>query len=152
MQGTIKSNTISLTTKAEEQATAQPIKKNRNTQKWPYTVDAWRLVKKEDTVTFDENTWYWCTKDHYSKWIVHNGMYALHKTCENDACHKNLDERKSKEGHTKPKASTTTSTTENINPVKKLALSESLRTEFLPKLVYLQIQLITSGLTHEGTR
>ena len=64
MQGTLKSNAISLATKAEEQATAQPAKKNCRPQKVPYTVNTWRLVKKEDTVTVDENTWYWCTKDH----------------------------------------------------------------------------------------
>ena len=111
VQGTIESNTISLATKTEEQATAQPTKKNSCPQKGPYTVNAWRLLKKEDIITVDKKTWYWCTKDHFSKRIVHNVMYNLHKTCEHDAQRKDLDEKKSKADHINPKASTTTSTT-----------------------------------------
>ena len=61
---------------------------------------------------------------------MHNGMYDLHKTCEHDAWRKDLDERKEKAGHTNPNASTTPSTTPSLNPVKKLALSEALRTSF----------------------
>ena len=85
IQGTIKSNTIALTTKAEEQDISQPTKKNRLPPKGPYKVNTWRVANKEDTVTVDEKTWYCCTKDRYSKVIVHNGMYNLHKTCEHDA-------------------------------------------------------------------
>ena len=55
-------------------------------------------------------------------------MYALYKTCEHDAWWTDFDERKSKAGLTNPKTSTTPSTTQNLKPVKKLALSESLRT------------------------
>ena len=55
-------------------------------------------------------------------------MYALHKTCEHDAWRKYLDESKSKAGHTTHKASTIPSTTPNINPFKKLSLSESICT------------------------
>ena len=79
----------------------------------------WGLVKKEDTVTVDEETSYCCTKDHYSGGIDHNGMYTLHKTCEHDAWRKDLDEKKAKSGHTNPKARTTP----NLNPVKKIVLS-----------------------------
>ena len=128
MQGTIRSNTIALTTKAEEQATSQHTKKNSRTKKGTYTVDAWRLVKKKDTVTDDERTGYWCTKDHYSGVIVHNGMQALYMTCKHDTQSKDLDERKSKEGHTNHKASITPSNTPNLKSAKKLAFSESLRT------------------------
>ena len=128
MQCMLKSNTIALVTKAEEQDTEHPTKNNRRPQKGPYTVNPWWLVKKEYTVTFDEKIWYWCTKYHYSKGIVHNGIYDLHKTCEHDAWSKNLDEGKAKSVHTSPKTSATTSTTKNRNPVKKLALSEYLRT------------------------
>ena len=84
-------------------------------------------MNKEDTVTVDEKTWYWCTKDHYSKGIVHNGINALHKTCKHDTWHKDLDERKLKLGHTNHKASTNPSTTPNLNPAKNISLSESLR-------------------------
>ena len=55
-------------------------------------------------------------------------MYALQKTCEHDVWRNNLDEREAKSGHTNPKSSTTSSTTQNINPVKNIALSESLHT------------------------
>ena len=54
-------------------------------------------------------------------------MYDLHKTCEHDAWRKYFDERKEKAGRTKPKDSTTQSNTQNLNPVKKLEFSESLR-------------------------
>ena len=128
MHGTIKSNPITLVKKAEEQATAQPTKNNLRPQKVPYTVDVCQLVNKEDTVTVDEKNWYWCTKDHYSGGLVHNGMYALHKTYKHDTLRKYLDERKAKAGLTNPKSSATPSTTPNLKPVKKLALSESLCT------------------------
>ena len=62
-------------------------------------------------------------------------MYALHKKCEHDAWRKNLDERKSKASHNNPKSSTTQSTTQNLNPVKKIALSEELRTALCTKAV-----------------
>ena len=55
-------------------------------------------------------------------------MYALNKTCEHDSCRKDLDKRKANEDHNNPKASTAPSTTQNLNPAKKLAMSESLRT------------------------
>ena len=55
-------------------------------------------------------------------------MYNLHKTCEHDAWRNNLVERKAKAGHTNPKDSTTTSITQKLKPVEKLALSEYLRT------------------------
>ena len=45
-------------------------------------------------------------------------MYALHKTCEHDACRKDLDESKAKSVHTNPRASTTPSITKNLNPTK----------------------------------
>ena len=76
MQGTIKSSTIAFATNYEGQATSQPIKRNHHTQKGPYTVNVWGLVKKEDTVTVDEKTWYWCTKDRYSKGIVYTRIYT----------------------------------------------------------------------------
>ena len=59
MQGTIKINNIALATNAKEQATEHHTKKNCRPLKVPYTVEAWQLVKKEDTVTVDEMTWYW---------------------------------------------------------------------------------------------
>ena len=73
MKGTTKSNTIAFAANAEKQDTSHPTKNNCCPQKGSYTVDVWRLVKKEETETVDEKTWYWCTKDHYSKGIVHNG-------------------------------------------------------------------------------
>ncbi len=32
----------------------------------PYTVAAWRLIKKEDKVTVNGKEYFWCTGDHYS--------------------------------------------------------------------------------------
>ena len=128
IQGTIKINTIDLATKAEEQAKSHPAKKNHFLQEGSYTVDACLLVNNEDTVTVNKKTWYWCTKDHYSGGIMHNAMYALHKTCEHDTWCKYLNESYEKAGHTNSKSSTSSSTTTNLNPVKNITLSEYLCT------------------------
>ena len=59
---------------------------------------------------------------------MHNGMCALHKTCEHDAWCKYLDEMKAKSGHNNPKTSTTPITTKKPKTIKNIALSEFLRT------------------------
>ena len=51
-----------------------------HSKKEPYTVTAWRLIKKEDKVTVKGKEYFWCTGDHYSGGEKHNGMYADHKT------------------------------------------------------------------------
>ena len=79
-------------------------------------------------------------------------MYALNKTCEHDAWRKTLDERKAKSGHTNSKSSTTPSTTQNLNPVNKLALSESLRTALCTQAGLSSDASDLIGLTHSGTR
>jgi hypothetical protein len=50
----------------------------------PYTVPAWRLIKKEEKVINNGKEYYWCTGDHYSGSVKHNGMYADHKTCNHN--------------------------------------------------------------------
>jgi hypothetical protein len=47
-----------------------------------YTVPVWHLIKKEDKVVNNGKEYYWCTGDHYSGGVKHNGMYADHKTCD----------------------------------------------------------------------
>ena len=56
---------------------------------------------------------------------MHNGMYAIHKTCEHDAWRNNLYEIKAKAGYTNPKDDTTPSTTQNLYPVKNHAFIAS---------------------------
>jgi hypothetical protein len=59
----------------------------------PYTILAWHLIKKEDKVINNGKEYYWCTGDHYSGGVKHNGMYADHKTCNHDAWRFKMDER-----------------------------------------------------------
>ena len=57
----------------------------------PYTVPAWRLIKKEEKVINNGKEYYWCTGDHYSGGIKHNRMYADHKACNHDARRSKMD-------------------------------------------------------------
>jgi hypothetical protein len=57
-----------------------------------YTVAAWCLIKKEDTVTVNGREYHWCTGNHYSRGEKHNGMYADHKSSEHDKWRKNMDD------------------------------------------------------------
>ncbi len=58
----------------------------------PYTVPAWHLIKKEDKVLNNGKEYYWCTGDHYSGGVKHNGMCADHKTCNHNAWRSKMDE------------------------------------------------------------
>jgi hypothetical protein len=62
-------------------------------KKEPYTVAAWRLIKKEDKVTVNGKEYFWCTGNHYSGGKKHNGMYADHKLCDHNSWRKTIDER-----------------------------------------------------------
>jgi hypothetical protein len=57
----------------------------RRSKKELYTVAAWRLTKKEDKVCMHGKDYFWCTDDHWSGGIKHNGMYADHKTCDHES-------------------------------------------------------------------
>jgi hypothetical protein len=59
----------------------------------PYTVPAWHLIKKEDKVINNGKEYYWCTEDHYSGCVKHNGMYADHKTCNHNEWRSKMDKR-----------------------------------------------------------
>ena len=108
----------------------------RREKKAPYTVKPWRLEHKGDTVTVDGDTWHWCTKDHYSGGNTYNGMYAKHDNSGHDAWRKEIDDkreanhraRKGAGGGANTPGAPVAPTPANMNPTKKLALSESLRT------------------------
>ena len=129
MKASIAKNTIALTTKTGQEPSNPAVPKtgNRNNRNTPYTVAAWRLEKKEESLTKDEIEWHWCTKDHYSAGIVHNGMYARHKTCDHDTWRADFDAKKAKRNPTSTTPSTTPASAPDAS-TKKLALSESLRT------------------------
>jgi hypothetical protein len=57
---------------------------NRCSKQDPYTVVAWCLIKKEDTVIVNGREFHWCTGNHYSGGEKHNGMYANHKSSDQD--------------------------------------------------------------------
>jgi hypothetical protein len=65
----------------------------KDQQKQPYTVAAWRLVKKEDKLTVNGKDYHWCTSNHYSSIVKHNRMYADHKSNDHDIWWKSMDDR-----------------------------------------------------------
>ena len=67
---------------------------NRRSKKEPYTVAAWRLIKKEDSVSVNGKEYFWCMGDHYSGGEKYNGMYADHKACDHDSWRKTIDEKR----------------------------------------------------------
>ena len=85
-------------------------------------------------------TYHWCTGDHWSGGVKHNGMYANHPTSEHDNWRIETDaKRETKYGNKRSDTSGPTvlpgTTTSSDTPTvvsdasqKKLALSESLRT------------------------
>ena len=130
MKFSIAKNNIALTTQTDKPPvdSANPRTRNRKNRNTPYTFASWRLDKKGESQTKDGIEWHWCTKDHYSGGIVHTGMYARHKTYENDAWQKYFDEKKANGNIYKANPSTTPSTAPNAD-AKKLVLSESLLIE-----------------------
>ena len=129
MKVSIAKNTISLTTQTSRPPfdSANPRTCNLNNRNTLYTVAASRLEKKGESHNKDEIEWHWCTKEHYSGGVVHNGMYACYKTYEHDAWQKNFDEKKAK-GKTFKANQNATSNTAQKADAKKLALTKSLRT------------------------
>jgi len=105
---------------------------NRRGKKEPYTVAAWRLIKKEDKVTVNGKEYFWCTGDHYSGGEKHNGMYADHKSCNHDSWHKTIDERRAKTNPatSKPSSEPPTETKSDAAPEKKLTLNDKLKNAF----------------------
>ena len=96
MKAYIAKNNIALTTQTGKPPvySTNPRTGNRNNRNTPYMVSAWRLEKKGESHTKDGIEWHWCTKDCYSGGVVHNGMYARHKTYEHDAWRKDLTIRR----------------------------------------------------------
>ena len=104
---------------------------SRRGKKEPYTVAAWRLVKKEDTVTVNGKEYFWCTGDHYSGGEKHNGMYADHKSCDHDSWRKAIDDRRAKTNPSgKPANNTPADAKPTPAPEKKLTLNDKLRNAF----------------------
>ena len=129
MKAFIAKTTIALTTQTGKPPvdSANPQTGNRTNRNTPYTVAAWILEKKVESQTKDGIEWHWCTKNHYSGVVVHNGMYTRHNTYEHYAWRKEFDERKANGKTSKANPSATSNTSQNAD-AKKLTLSESLST------------------------
>ena len=104
---------------------------SRRGKREPYTVAAWRLIKKEDKVTVNGKEYFWCTGDHYSGGEKHNGMYADHKSCDHDSWRKAIDEKRTKSNQNrKPSTNIPVDTKPAAAPEKKLTLNDKLRNAF----------------------
>ncbi len=93
----------------------------------PYTVPAWCLIKKEDTVVVNGKTYHWCIGEHYSSGTKHNGMYAGHKLCDHEAWQARIDlERNARFNGRKPVKAPKSEEA----PTQKLGLNNKLRNAF----------------------
>jgi hypothetical protein len=93
-------------------------------------VEAWRLIKKEDTVSVKGKNYFWCTGDHWSGGEKHNGMYADHKTCDHDSWRKTVDDRCAARNPGKSSNDTPAPASTPTNPDMKLSLNDKLRNAF----------------------
>jgi hypothetical protein len=143
-----KDQIIALTTKLQAKfdkqvasfATQATIKENpkdpapktdtRRSKKEPYTVEAWCMIKKEDTVSVKGKNYFWCTGDHWSGGEKHNGMYADHKTCDHDIWRKTVDDRRAARNPGKSSNDTSAPASTPTNPDMKLSLNYKLRNAF----------------------
>jgi hypothetical protein len=97
----------------------------------PYTVAAWHLVKKEDSVTMNGKEYFWCTGNHYSRSEKHNGMYADHKTSDHNTWRKTIDDPCATRNPGKPSNNTSASAaTPAAAPAQKLMLNDKLWNAF----------------------
>ena len=107
-------------------ASSAPEGGSRRSKRDPYTVAPWRLIKKEDTVTVNGKDYHWCTGDHYSGGVKHNGMYADHKSSEHDSWRARLDERRVSRNNNKGEKSTAEKPSTEASS-QKLVLNDKLR-------------------------
>ncbi len=92
LQSKLEKQVAAFATQAKTEITPLEIKgPHREKKDGPYTVAPWRMIKKEDTVTNNGKTYHWCTGDHYSGGVKHNGMYADHKFCDHEAWGARID-------------------------------------------------------------
>ncbi len=94
----------------------------------PYTVLAWCLIKKEDKVINHWREYYWCTGDCYSGGVKHNGVYAVHKTCNHNAWRSKMEELCT--SRNKDKKSDKTPAYPSNDSNQKLTLNYKLRNSF----------------------
>jgi hypothetical protein len=102
---------------------------NRHSKRDPYTVAAWHLIKKEDTVIVNSREFHWCTGDHYSRGEKHNGMHANHKSSDQDKWRKDMDDRCAAR-YPGNKFSTETPAPIATTPSQKLTLNDKLCNAF----------------------
>ena len=123
-------------TKAELESAQQTQQPTPNPGGKPhYTVKPWRLEFVGDEVNMGGTKYFWCTGDHWSGGVKHNGMYCTHKTEEHDAWRKEMDAKKSAERAAKHKPQPANpSENPKVVPQQKLGLSESLRTALCTNL------------------
>ena len=95
----------------------------RNKKDGPYTVAPWLMIKKEDTVTNNGKTYHWCTGDHYSGGVKHNGMYADHKSCDHEAWQARINTNHTNTCDNNGKAPVVATKSEEA-PTQKLALND----------------------------
>jgi hypothetical protein len=72
---------------------------------------------------------HWCTNDHYSGGVKHNGMYANHKSSDHDAGRKSFDDAKANQNSGKTSNESPSPASASV-PAQKLALNDKLQNAF----------------------
>ncbi len=108
-----------------------------------YTVPAWRLIKKEDKVVNTGKEYYWCSGDHYSGGVKHNGMYADHKTCNHNEWRSKMEKRSNSRNRSKKPDETPAKPANDL--IKSLLSMTSFTVPFILRLAFLLKQSIGSG-------
>ena len=92
-----------------------------------HTVPDWKLEFKGTTMQRNGKEYSWCTEDHWSAGIKHNGMYQLHDTHGHADWRKRVDaEKAAKRDGAVSNTADQTNATSNADQ-KKLSLSDNLR-------------------------
>jgi hypothetical protein len=133
MQSKFDQQVASFATQAKKEITPTPASNQdgglHRPKKIPYTVAAWCLVKKEDNITVNGKDYHWCTVNHYSGGVKHNGIYANHKSSDHDAWRKIMDNAKANRNPRKT-SNKSPSPAAASAPAQKLALNDKLQNAF----------------------
>ncbi len=133
MQSKFNQQVASFATQTKEEITSTPPSNQDGEsccpKRTPYTVAAWRLVKKEVIIIVNGRDFHWCTNNHYSGGVKYNEMYANHKSSDHNAWCRSFDEAKANYNSGKTSNESPSPAAASV-PAQKLALNDALRSAF----------------------
>ena len=131
LENALSQATVALTTIANNSNTNGGGGTGGGGTRQPHTVEEWKLKHEGETKHKYGKVYHWCTKDHWSNGIKHNGMYQLHSTADHDEWRKAKDAEKAAKKQSEAAGSDVSNNQPNAGTSeaekKKLALSDKLR-------------------------